>query len=116
MGKTLEDYCNHVEQLNQTKQQEKYQVKIQSFAQGNFITAQDIANQLLHLQRPRKIISIGSMTSYQAVWNASACAAAIADVVQFTKVFSNELEERNVQINWICPGFFRFICPSRDVV
>lgn len=99
MGKTLEDYCNHVEQLNQRKQQEKYQVKIQSFAQGNFITAPEFAKQLLRLQSPEKMISISSMTAYQAVWNASACAAAKADVVQFTKVFSNELEERNVQIN-----------------
>jgi 2-deoxy-D-gluconate 3-dehydrogenase len=72
---------------------------------GNFITAQEFAKQLLRLQRPGKLINIGSMTAYQAVWNTSTYAAAKAGVVQFTKAFSNELAGRNIQVNCICPGY-----------
>jgi 2-deoxy-D-gluconate 3-dehydrogenase len=59
------------------------------------VAAQEMAKQLLRHQRPGKIINIGSMTAYQAVWNTSTYAATKAGVVQFTKAFSNELAGRN---------------------
>jgi 2-deoxy-D-gluconate 3-dehydrogenase len=68
------------------------------------VAAQEMAKQLLRHQRPGKIINIGSMTAYQAVWNTSTYAATKAGVVQFTKAFSNELAGRNIQVNCICPG------------
>lgn len=73
------------------------------------MAAQEFAKQLFRLKRPGKIINIGSMTAYPAVWNTSTYAAAKAGVVQFTKAFSNELAGRNIRVNYNCP---EYICTS----
>jgi NAD(P)-dependent dehydrogenase (short-subunit alcohol dehydrogenase family) len=69
-----------------------------------------MAKRLLSLQKPGKIINIGSMTSFIGMYNVSAYAASKGGVLQMTKAFSNELAESGIQVNCICPGYdSRFI-------
>ena len=68
-----------------------------------------MAKRLLSLQKPGKIINIGSMTSFIGMYNVSAYAASKGGVLQMTKAFSNELAESGIQVNCICPGY---ISPS----
>lgn len=62
---------------------------------------------LIKLGRPGKIINIGSFTSFVAMTNVSAYAATKGGVVQMTKAFSNEWAQHGIQVNSICPGYFR---------
>jgi 2-deoxy-D-gluconate 3-dehydrogenase len=66
-----------------------------------------MAKRLLSLQKPGKIINIGSMTSFIGMYNVSAYAASKGGVLQMTKAFSNELAESGIQVNCICPGYIR---------
>ncbi|KAM0716323.1 hypothetical protein Q7P37_007768 [Cladosporium fusiforme] len=72
---------------------------------GSFVAAQEMAKRLLSLEKPGKIINIGSMTSFIGMYDVSAYAASKGGVLQMTKAFSNELAEKGIQVNCICPGY-----------
>jgi 2-deoxy-D-gluconate 3-dehydrogenase len=64
-----------------------------------------MVKRLLLLQKPGKIINVGSMTCFVGMYNVSAYAASKGGVLQMTKAFSNELAEKGIQVNCICPGY-----------
>lgn len=45
------------------------------------------------------------MTSFIGMYNVTAYASSKGGVLQMTKAFSNELAEKNIQVNCICPGY-----------
>lgn len=88
------------------------QIKILSVnLKASFVTSQEVSKKLLELDRPGKIINIGSMTSFLGMYNVSAYASSKGGVLQMTKAFSNELAVKGIQVNCICPGF---VPPCRD--
>ena len=64
-----------------------------------------MAKGLLSLQKPGKIIDIGSMTPFIGRYNVSAYVASKGGTLQMTKAFSNELADSGIQVNCICPGY-----------
>ncbi|RKK21630.1 hypothetical protein BFJ69_g16063 [Fusarium oxysporum] len=74
---------------------------------ASFVTCQEFAKKLFELGRPGKIVNIGSMTSFIGMFNVSAYASSKGGVLQMTKAFSNELAPRGIQVNCICPGYFK---------
>jgi 2-deoxy-D-gluconate 3-dehydrogenase len=78
-----------------------------------------MAKRLLSLQKPVEIINLGSMTSFIGMYNVSAYAASKGGVLQMTKALSNELAEKGIQVNCICPGYARLIyscCMTRLIM
>ncbi|OQV09525.1 hypothetical protein CLAIMM_13638 [Cladophialophora immunda] len=71
-----------------------------------YVASQEFGKRLLELQRPGKIINIGSLTAFLAGVNVAAYAASKGAVVQMTKAFSNEWASKGIQVNCICPGYF----------
>lgn len=57
-------------------------------------------------QRSGKIVNIASLFSFLGGRQSPAYAATKAGVVGFTKAYSDELGEHNVQVNAIAPGYF----------
>ncbi|KAJ9143065.1 hypothetical protein NKR23_g6770 [Pleurostoma richardsiae] len=74
---------------------------------SGFVASQEFAKKLIELERPGKIINIGSMTSFLGMYNVSAYAASKGGVLQMTKAFSNELAAKGIQVNCICPGYYK---------
>jgi 2-dehydro-3-deoxy-D-gluconate 5-dehydrogenase len=72
--------------------------------QGAYVAVQEFGKQLLKLNRPGKIINIGSVTCYVGMLHTSAYASTKGGLLQMTKAFSNELASKNIQVNCICPG------------
>lgn len=52
-----------------------------------------------------KIVNVASMLSYFGGYTVPAYAASKGGVAQFTKAFSNELADKNININAIAPGY-----------
>ncbi|OJJ81744.1 SDR family NAD(P)-dependent oxidoreductase [Aspergillus glaucus CBS 516.65] len=74
---------------------------------ATYIASQEFSKRLLELQRPGKIINIGSVTSYRGMYNVSAYASSKGGVIQLTKAFSNEFARQGIQVNCICPGYIK---------
>jgi 2-deoxy-D-gluconate 3-dehydrogenase len=72
---------------------------------GTYVASQEMAKRLLSLQKPGKIINVGSVTSFIGMYNVSSYAASKGGVLQMTKAFINELAESGIQVNCICPGY-----------
>jgi 2-deoxy-D-gluconate 3-dehydrogenase len=72
---------------------------------ASYVAAQEFGKRLLELNRPGKIINIGSIISFIATTNVSAYACSKGAILQMTKAFSNEWASRGIQVNAICPGF-----------
>lgn len=71
---------------------------------GSFVACQEMAKHLVSLGKPGKIINVGSMTSFIGMYGVAPYAASKGGVLQMTKAFSNELAEKGIQVNCICPG------------
>lgn len=71
---------------------------------GAYVAAQEFSSQLLKLNRPGKIINIGSVTCYVGMVHTSVYASTKGGLLQMTKAFSNELAIKGIQVNCICPG------------
>jgi 2-deoxy-D-gluconate 3-dehydrogenase len=56
-------------------------------------------------RRRGKIISFGSLLTFQGGLTVPAYAAAKGAIGQLTKALSNEWAQHNVQVNAICPGY-----------
>lgn len=56
------------------------------------------------------------MTSFIGMYDVSAYAASKGGVLQMTKAFSNELAEKGIQVNCICPGYVITQTPKLEEV
>lgn len=74
---------------------------------ATFIACQEFAKRSFDLGRPGKIINIGSLTSYSGGTTISPYIASKGGVLQLTKALSCEWAARGIQVNCICPGYFR---------
>lgn len=74
---------------------------------ATFVTCQEFAKRLFALDRPGKIINIGSITSFNGATTISPYTATKGGVLQLTKALSCEWAPRGIQVNCICPGYFR---------
>ncbi|KAJ5728532.1 hypothetical protein N7493_004862 [Penicillium malachiteum] len=74
---------------------------------ASYVAAQEFGRQLIALQRPGKIVNIGSMLCFLGMYNVSAYAASKGGVLQMTKAFSNEWASKGIQVNCICPGYLK---------
>ncbi|KAG4443992.1 hypothetical protein IFR05_000539 [Cadophora sp. M221] len=74
---------------------------------GVYVASQEFGRRLIALNRPGKIVNIASITSFIANVNVSAYATSKGGVLQMTKAFSNEWASKNIQVNCICPGYFK---------
>ncbi|KAF7589719.1 hypothetical protein BBP40_003917 [Aspergillus hancockii] len=74
---------------------------------ASYVAAQEFGRRLLTLQRPGKIVNIGSMLCFLGMYNVSAYAASKGGVLQMTKSFSNEWAPKGIQVNCICPGYLK---------
>ena len=79
---------------------------------GTYVAAQEFAKRLMALERPGKIINVASILAYCAMTNSTPYATSKGGVLQMTKGFSNELAEKGIQVNCICPGYVCFCLPS----
>ncbi|KAJ5723439.1 hypothetical protein N7488_001474 [Penicillium malachiteum] len=74
---------------------------------ASYVAAQEFGRQLIALERPGKIVNIGSMLCFLGMYNVSAYAASKGGVLQMTKAFSNEWASKGIQVNCICPGYLK---------
>ncbi|KAJ6004865.1 hypothetical protein N7540_012664 [Penicillium herquei] len=74
---------------------------------ASYVAAQEFGRQLIALDRPGKIVNIGSMLCFLGMYNVSAYAASKGGVLQMTKAFSNEWASKGIQVNCICPGYLK---------
>lgn len=66
-----------------------------------------MAKKLLSLDRPGKIINVASIISFISSTTISPYAATKGGVLQATKAFSSEWASKGIQVNCICPGYFK---------
>jgi 2-dehydro-3-deoxy-D-gluconate 5-dehydrogenase len=73
---------------------------------ATFVACQEFAKYALPRGRG-KIINVGSIISFIGGNNISAYAASKGGVLQITKAFSSEWAGRGLNVNVICPGYFK---------
>ncbi|CAK4031404.1 2-dehydro-3-deoxy-D-gluconate 5-dehydrogenase [Lecanosticta acicola] len=71
------------------------------------VSCQEFAKPILKEGRGGKIINVASIISFIGGKNITPYAASKGGVLQVTKAFSNEWAGRGIQVNCICPGYFR---------
>ncbi|KAI9726376.1 MAG: hypothetical protein M1828_001650 [Chrysothrix sp. TS-e1954] len=74
---------------------------------ATFVSCQEFARRCFELRRPGKIINVASIVSFISGTNISPYIATKGGVLQTTKAFSSEWAGRGVNVNCICPGYFR---------
>lgn len=73
---------------------------------GTFVVARAVARQMIKSEGG-KIINIASVLGRVAARNMAGYCASKAAVIAFTKVLALELIRHNIQVNALCPGYFR---------
>ncbi|MBI5374691.1 MAG: glucose 1-dehydrogenase [Candidatus Schekmanbacteria bacterium] len=73
---------------------------------GPFLCAKAAGAQMAK-QKSGKVVNVSSITFQMAIPNMTSYSASKAGLVQFTKVLALEWVKYNIQVNAVCPGYFR---------
>jgi NAD(P)-dependent dehydrogenase (short-subunit alcohol dehydrogenase family) len=93
MGRTLE----HSE--------EDWDRVIDTNLKGAFLMAQAVANRLVALGLPGRIVNIASITALRTIGGIPSYAASKAGLAHLTRVMAMELAARGISVNAIAPGY-----------
>lgn len=93
----------HAEELDDDTIDDVFAINLKA----TFVACQEFAKQLISEGRPGKIINIASIISFISSTMISPYAATKGGVLQATKAFSSEWMGKGIQVNCICPGYFK---------
>ncbi|HEY6644988.1 2-dehydro-3-deoxy-D-gluconate 5-dehydrogenase KduD [Povalibacter sp.] len=71
-----------------------------------FFLAQAVAQQLVKVGRPGKVINIASMLSFQGGIRTASYTASKSGLAGITKLLANEWASKGINVNAIAPGYF----------